>query len=421
MVGIHRGDCALMKRYDIKTDYSFSFVGKVQKRTFGSMGWGIGSCFASYFKLQILSSLMKELRGLIDRDGYLHSRRVCIKTTLVENIYESFKVIIQGKTFWIRAKEVSSWMPDFEEDFDLKICKISGGGMERDELSEGTWAPNGKKLIIIFVYAPQELREKKMLWDYLILVLKSWNDDVIIMGDFNKVRTQDERHGSIFNAHGADAFNLFISSARLDDVLISLWIIVFIVDFGLPRIEIEPTRQHNEVFGNLRLPLGDFKKAGWLTLLKSAPPRFVARYTYVSYFKCPARFSSQYEDQFDVIFFFGIVLTEQKQYGFKVIQVLASKKRKGTDLMDSCTESYGQRGRHSGSGRQMGGDKHFHNLVHFLESSMSRRLKATIYSVGRLWRELLFSDSIDRDGDGLLEVLWSSLHSRFWFGYLLEA
>ncbi|GJX52196.1 RNA-directed DNA polymerase, eukaryota [Tanacetum coccineum] len=38
------------------------------------------------------------------------------------------------------------------------------------------------------------------------------------MGDFNEVRTQDERHGSIFNAHGADAFNLFISSAGLEEV-----------------------------------------------------------------------------------------------------------------------------------------------------------------------------------------------------------
>ncbi|GKB50952.1 RNA-directed DNA polymerase, eukaryota, partial [Tanacetum coccineum] len=338
-------------------------------------------------------------------DDYLHSKRVCIKTTLVENIYESFKVIIQGKTFWIRAKEVSGWMPDFEEDIDqdsksddelsnegsfdengglritpnvegesdleevaetifekeqasvevkegcnsvqketrsedpfniydlldkkksaylldmegdnsghkvqdveqesvtknnsplnsyknvterstcsghFKKCDIprSGGSilqlmeelikvgqtmgynmegcitnigdiinsqgandetkMEDIEFfniklcwgnfgfefvhspsvgnSGGEWAPNGKKLIIISVYAPQELREKKMLWDYLILVLKSWNDDVIIMGDFNEVRTQDERHGSIFNAHGADAFNLFISSARLEEV-----------------------------------------------------------------------------------------------------------------------------------------------------------------------------------------------------------
>ncbi|GKD91455.1 RNA-directed DNA polymerase, eukaryota, reverse transcriptase zinc-binding domain protein, partial [Tanacetum coccineum] len=241
-------------------------------------------------------------------DGYLHSKRVCIKTTLVENIYESFKVIIQGKTFWIRAKEVSGWMPDFEEDIDqdsksddelsnegsfdenggLRITPNVEGESDLEEVAETIfekeqasvevkeetdvdaqknaskvldmegdnsghkvqdveqesvtknnsplnsykndterstcsvrpleWAPNGKKLIIISVYAPQELREKKMLWDYLILVLKSWNGDVIIMGDFNEVRTQDERHGSIFNAHGVDSFNLFISSAGLEEV-----------------------------------------------------------------------------------------------------------------------------------------------------------------------------------------------------------
>ncbi|GJR00675.1 RNA-directed DNA polymerase, eukaryota [Tanacetum coccineum] len=100
--------------------------------------------------------------------------------------------------------------------FGILDCFVSS--TQRSQIIQGEWAPNGKKLIIISVYAPQELREKKMLWDYLILVLKSWNGDVIIMGDFNEVRTQDERHGSIFNAHGADAFNLFISSAGLEEV-----------------------------------------------------------------------------------------------------------------------------------------------------------------------------------------------------------
>ena len=27
-----------------------------------------------------------------------------------------FKIIIQGKTYWIRAKETTGWIPDFEED-----------------------------------------------------------------------------------------------------------------------------------------------------------------------------------------------------------------------------------------------------------------------------------------------------------------
>ncbi|GJV59409.1 RNA-directed DNA polymerase, eukaryota [Tanacetum coccineum] len=63
-----------------------------------------------------------------------------------------------------------------------------------------------------------KLSEKKMLWDYLIVVINNWNGDVIIMGDFNEVRTQAERYGSIFNAQGAAAFNSFILAASLEEV-----------------------------------------------------------------------------------------------------------------------------------------------------------------------------------------------------------
>ncbi|GJS13378.1 RNA-directed DNA polymerase, eukaryota, reverse transcriptase zinc-binding domain protein [Tanacetum coccineum] len=111
--------------------------------------------------------------------------------------------------------------------YNMEGCIINIGDIINSQgANDGKWAPNGKKLIIISVYAPQELREKKMPWDYLILVLKSWNGNVIIMGDFNKVRTQDERHGSIFNAYGADAFNLFISSVGLEEVVITVYMLV---------------------------------------------------------------------------------------------------------------------------------------------------------------------------------------------------
>ncbi|GJX06752.1 RNA-directed DNA polymerase, eukaryota [Tanacetum coccineum] len=49
-------------------------------------------------------------------------------------------------------------------------------------------------------------------------VLNNWNDDAVIMGDFNEIRTLEERYGSIFNVQGADAFNSFISNAGLQDV-----------------------------------------------------------------------------------------------------------------------------------------------------------------------------------------------------------
>ncbi|GJZ64510.1 RNA-directed DNA polymerase, eukaryota, partial [Tanacetum coccineum] len=83
---------------------------------------------------------------------------------------------------------------------------------------KGEWVPSGKKLLIISIYAPQELKEKKMLWDYLIMVINNWNGEVVIMGDFNEVRMQTERFGSKFNVHGADIFNSFIATAGLEEV-----------------------------------------------------------------------------------------------------------------------------------------------------------------------------------------------------------
>ncbi|GJT69862.1 nucleotide-binding alpha-beta plait domain-containing protein [Tanacetum coccineum] len=46
----------------------------------------------------------------------LNTKRVCIKTKLKNNIFESFKIIVNEKVFWIRAKEVCGWVPDFLED-----------------------------------------------------------------------------------------------------------------------------------------------------------------------------------------------------------------------------------------------------------------------------------------------------------------
>nr|GEZ39923.1 RNA-directed DNA polymerase, eukaryota [Tanacetum cinerariifolium] len=57
-----------------------------------------------------------------------------------------------------------------------------------------------------------------MLWDYLSHVMAQWEGDVVIMGDFNEVHKKDERFGSFFKVHGADAFNLFISNAGLEEV-----------------------------------------------------------------------------------------------------------------------------------------------------------------------------------------------------------
>ncbi|GKE62572.1 hypothetical protein Tco_1512939 [Tanacetum coccineum] len=53
------------------------------------------------------------------------------------------------------------------------------------------WIPNGTKLLIISIYAPQDLSEKKMLWDYLSHVIAQWacEEDVLIPGVINLLKS----------------------------------------------------------------------------------------------------------------------------------------------------------------------------------------------------------------------------------------
>ncbi|GKB43987.1 RNA-directed DNA polymerase, eukaryota [Tanacetum coccineum] len=82
----------------------------------------------------------------------------------------------------------------------------------------GTWSPTSTKLLIICVYAPQELAEKMELWGYIRSMIDRWEGETVILGDFNEVRTKQERFGSVFNAQGASVFNNFISMTNLIDL-----------------------------------------------------------------------------------------------------------------------------------------------------------------------------------------------------------
>ncbi|GJS06705.1 RNA-directed DNA polymerase, eukaryota, reverse transcriptase zinc-binding domain protein [Tanacetum coccineum] len=83
------------------------------------------------------------------------------------------------------------------ENIDLFSIKRCWGNLAFDYAhsasvgNSGDWIPNGTKLLIISIYAPQDLSEKKMLWDYLSHVIAQW---------------------------AANAFNLFISNAGLEEV-----------------------------------------------------------------------------------------------------------------------------------------------------------------------------------------------------------
>nr|GEX42556.1 nucleotide-binding alpha-beta plait domain-containing protein [Tanacetum cinerariifolium] len=76
----------------------------------------------------------------------------------------------------------------------------------------------GIDILIVVVYAPQEAKEKRMLWDYLSHVSSQWDGKIVMMGDFNEVRYKSDRFGSNFNAHDAEIFNSFIYNAGLEEV-----------------------------------------------------------------------------------------------------------------------------------------------------------------------------------------------------------
>nr|GEY37585.1 RNA-directed DNA polymerase, eukaryota [Tanacetum cinerariifolium] len=254
---------------------------------------------------------------------YLSRKHLCLKTNMKVIINERQKVIIQGKVYWIRIKELDAWFPNFHKDDqdDLssdgksqegdvankadnnesnvdrvsessfmhendtahkdakqrwikELCQkrrinfvsiqetkaesislhtiknlwgnkmfnhvvgssvgCSGGILcmwnpnmfVKEKVSTcdyfvalmGTWAPTFSKLLIISVYAPQELNKRRDLWDYLRTFIGRWEGDTVILGDFNEVRSKHERFGSTFNMQGAIAFNNFISSACLIDL-----------------------------------------------------------------------------------------------------------------------------------------------------------------------------------------------------------
>ncbi|GJX54000.1 RNA-directed DNA polymerase, eukaryota [Tanacetum coccineum] len=82
----------------------------------------------------------------------------------------------------------------------------------------GVWLKSGIDLLIVVVYAPQDAKEKHMLWEYLTHISNSWDGKIVMMGDFNEVRFKSDRFGSNFNVHEAEKFNSFIYNAGMDEV-----------------------------------------------------------------------------------------------------------------------------------------------------------------------------------------------------------
>nr|GFA47006.1 RNA-directed DNA polymerase, eukaryota [Tanacetum cinerariifolium] len=60
-----------------------------------------------------------------------------------------------------------------------------------------------------------DLIEKRQLWDYILLLIDRWDGECVIMGDYNKVRLEQEEFGFLFNLQGGSNEEILINLSLL--------------------------------------------------------------------------------------------------------------------------------------------------------------------------------------------------------------
>ncbi|GKC41107.1 RNA-directed DNA polymerase, eukaryota, partial [Tanacetum coccineum] len=106
-----------------------------------------------------------------------------------------------------------------KENYDVENMHARGENVNLDDHTDRVGSFRiCQNLLIGVVYTPHDIKEKFMLWDYLQCEITRWKGQVIIMRDFNEVRVQYDRYGSVFNARGAQIFNSFISDSGLVEI-----------------------------------------------------------------------------------------------------------------------------------------------------------------------------------------------------------
>jgi len=78
----------------------------------------------------------------------------------------------------------------------------------------------GKRGVTVNVYAPRDTAAKNIMWDWLTPYMLNKNDSCLcVCGDFNSVRSSDDRkcRAFVFRQADADMFNKFIDDTMLID------------------------------------------------------------------------------------------------------------------------------------------------------------------------------------------------------------
>ncbi|GJT12599.1 RNA-directed DNA polymerase, eukaryota [Tanacetum coccineum] len=211
-------------------------------------------------------------------DSSLPYRKVCVTTKVSTIINDRTKIIVKGKVYWIRIRELEPWSPELDDEFcesssddefvgDEKNNSITGDGfvmfqsldslneniekvineqdtpqdkifrkilwylqiLNRQDIKRRSGSEPSHLLVslksssvglsggILCVWDPNSfVKDNATISDYFVAVRGTWL--ILLLGDINEVRSKQEKVGTIFNETAANAFNHFISTAGLIDL-----------------------------------------------------------------------------------------------------------------------------------------------------------------------------------------------------------
>lgn len=153
---------------------------------------------------------------------------------IVQNEKVSFLAIQESQMGGISSDRVSKFWGNKGMEWDsIEPSGRSGGGgiisiwdpsifnlvevIKRDNflVCKGIIKGCSKLVHMVNVYAPQSLRFKIAVWNELLELINNSGDWWMLMGDFNSVRSKEERKGSKFKSNSAREFNSFIEKTEL--------------------------------------------------------------------------------------------------------------------------------------------------------------------------------------------------------------
>ncbi|KAJ0578964.1 putative Endonuclease/exonuclease/phosphatase superfamily [Helianthus annuus] len=142
---------------------------------------------------------------------------VAFQESKCRNLDENFVSKVWGGkdvgSVWVDSSGLSGGLISM---WDKNVFDHSDSIKDRNFIiSRGKIKGSGRRINIANIYAPQDVQAKRLLWDRLLEIIDNSAGLWILIGDFNAVRSPDERLKTRFNSLCAGNFNSFIFDAGL--------------------------------------------------------------------------------------------------------------------------------------------------------------------------------------------------------------